>query len=84
MKQNYTGAGNPSRRSRPDEEDGVVEIETNTPDELFKVRICLLVLLGYLLLVIADASPASMPGMPPFPYGDPDEIVGEGRLGRSP
>jgi len=27
MEQNYTRAGNPSRRFRPDEEDGVVEIE---------------------------------------------------------
>ena len=27
MEQNYTGAGNPSRRFRPDEDDGVVEMK---------------------------------------------------------
>ena len=69
----------PSRRFRPDKENGAVEIETNTPDGLFKVRIYLLVLLGYLLLVISGCEPCIDVGdMPPFPYGDPDEIAGEG------
>ena len=33
MEQNYTGAGNPSRRFRPYEEDGVVEVCGSPPNQ---------------------------------------------------